>query len=37
MATALDEAAVEGDVRAFLDERFAHVANFLRNVPEDEG
>lgn len=36
MATALDEGNVTGDVRAFLDERFAHVANFLRNVPEDD-
>lgn len=35
MATALDEAAVTGEVRTFLDERFAHVANFLRNVQED--
>lgn len=35
MTTALDESGVEGEVRAFLDERFAHVANFLRNVPED--
>lgn len=34
MATALDETGVQGDLRAFLDERFAHVANFLRNVPE---
>ena len=36
MATALDEGNVTGDVRTFLDERFAHVANFLRNVPEDD-
>lgn len=35
MSTALDETGVGGDLRAFLDERFAHVANFLRNVPED--
>jgi hemoglobin len=35
MSTALDETGIGGDLRAFLDERFAHVANFLRNVPED--
>ncbi len=35
MTAALDERGVKGDVRTFLDERFAHVANFLRNVPED--
>ena len=34
MTTALDESAVTGDIRAFLDERFAHVADFLRNTPE---
>lgn len=34
MASALDTSNVEGELRAFLDERFAHVANFLRNVPE---
>lgn len=31
MSAALDEQAVEGDLRAFLDARFAHVADFLRN------
>lgn len=34
MSTAMDESGVEGDVRDFLDDRFAHVANFLRNVEE---
>ncbi len=34
MARALDEEGVSGDVRAFLDGRFAHVADFLRNAPE---
>lgn len=32
MTTAMDELGIAGEVRAFLDERFAHVANFLRNV-----
>ena len=32
MSQALDECGVQGQLRAFLDERFAHVANFLRNV-----
>ena len=31
----MDESGVTGEIRAFLDERFAHVANFLRNVPEE--
>ena len=35
MSTAMDESGVTGEIRAFLDERFAHVANFLRNVPEE--
>ncbi|MEM6292067.1 MAG: cyanoglobin [Myxococcota bacterium] len=34
MATAMDERGISGEVRAFLDERFAHVADFLRNVEE---
>ena len=34
MARALDQQGVSGDVRGFLDARFAEVANFLRNVPE---
>lgn len=33
MATALDECAITGEVRAFLDSRFADVADFLRNRP----
>ena len=33
MATALDEGAVEGELRTFLDRRFAEVADFLRNQP----
>lgn len=32
MTTAMDEMGIDGEVRAFLDGRFAHVANFLRNV-----
>ena len=31
MADAMDETGVDGDLRAFLDERFAHVADFMRN------
>jgi hemoglobin len=34
MTFALDEQGVTGDVRGFLDARFAEVANFLRNQPE---
>jgi hemoglobin len=34
MARALDEQGVTGDLRGFLDARFAEVANFLRNVQE---
>ena len=33
MSTALDEGKVEGEVRTFLDRRFAEVADFLRNRP----
>jgi hemoglobin len=33
MSTAMDEVGVHGEVREFLDARFAHVADFLRNVP----
>ena len=33
MTTALDEGAIHGDVRTFLDQRFAEVAEFLRNRP----
>lgn len=34
MGRALDACGVAGDVRAFLDARFAHVANFMRNQDE---
>jgi len=33
MSRALDVCGVQGDVRAFLDTRFAEVADFLRNTP----
>lgn len=36
MLAAMDEMGIEGEVRTFLDGRFAHVADFLRNVPEPE-
>jgi hemoglobin len=32
MYTALDEHGVTGEVRTFLDTRFADVADFMRNV-----
>lgn len=34
MHRAMDAQGVEGPVRDFLDARFAHVANFLRNRPD---
>ena len=34
MRTALDESGVAGELRGFLDRRFAEVADFLRNLPE---
>lgn len=34
MTAAMDEMSIDGDLRAMLDARFKHVANFLRNVPE---
>lgn len=34
MSGALDDLALFGDLRVFLDERLAHVADFLRNIPE---
>jgi hemoglobin len=34
MKVALDESEVGGDVRAYLDQRFAEVADFMRNTPE---
>lgn len=33
MTTALDEEGIEGDLRRFLDQRFAEVADFMRNQP----
>jgi hemoglobin len=33
MTRAMDQCEVTGDVRAFLDARFAEVADFLRNAP----
>lgn len=33
MGRAMDDGGVSGDVRAFLDARFAEVADFLRNTP----
>ncbi len=33
MTTALDEQAVTGTLRGYLDARFAEVADFLRNTP----
>ena len=35
MTLALDAEGVTGEVRTFLDTRFAEVADFLRNVPEE--
>jgi hemoglobin len=34
MARSLDDLGVDGDLRRFLDARFAHVADFMRNVPD---
>jgi hemoglobin len=34
MTRALDVRGVAGELRAFLDARFAEVADFLRNAPE---
>ncbi len=34
MSHALDKIGAQGDVRSFLDARFADVANFLRNHPD---
>ncbi len=31
MAFAMDDQGIEGDLRVFLDQRFAHVADFMRN------
>jgi len=34
MTTAMDEMAITGDVRAYLDQRFATVAEAMRNTPD---
>ncbi|NCF39539.1 MAG: hemoglobin-like protein [Planctomycetia bacterium] len=34
MAAAMNDLNVEGELRTFLDARFAHVADFMRNRPE---
>ncbi len=34
MTAAMDDLAITGAVRAFLDQRFAEVADFMRNVAE---
>lgn len=34
MAKAMDDQQITGDLRQFLDLRFAHVANFMRNADE---
>ncbi|MEO8700837.1 MAG: group II truncated hemoglobin [Kofleriaceae bacterium] len=34
MAIAMDAESITGEVRTFLDARFAEVADFLRNAPE---
>jgi hemoglobin len=34
MTHALNEQGITGEVRGFLDARFAEVANFLRNIPD---
>ena len=31
MAEAMDSCGIEGEIRSFLDARFAHVADFMRN------
>lgn len=33
MSRAMDAEGIAGDVRAFLDQRFAEVADFMRNTP----
>lgn len=35
MGRAMDQRGIEGALRAFLTKRFAEVADFLRNVPEE--
>ena len=36
MRGAMDDCAIAGALREFLEDRFANVADFLRNVAEDE-
>lgn len=33
MTRAMDDRGIDGDLRAFLDQRFRHVADFMRNKP----
>ncbi len=33
MAKAMDQQGIEGELRKFLDARFAHVADFMKNTP----
>jgi hemoglobin len=33
MTRAMDDCGIRGPVRGYLDQRFAEVATFLRNVP----
>ena len=33
MAMAMDQQGIKGELREFLDARFAHVADFMKNVP----
>lgn len=35
MKTAMDELRISGEVRQFLDQRFAEVADFMRNTEEE--
>ncbi len=32
MSAAMDDRGIEGELRAFLDERFSHVAHFMKNT-----
>ena len=34
MIAAMEDVGINGELRAFLEERFAHVAGFLRNTPD---
>ncbi len=34
MARSMDDCGIDGELRSFLDDRFAHVANFMRNREE---